>query len=183
MIRQDPTDGTRVLELQLTENAQRADLTPLDQARAFRAMMDHHRWTTRDLAGFLHLHHSIVARAVRLLTLPEPVRDHVISGAIAPSVAAEIARLPDEGAQHYLAEQVIRKGMTRLDVVEAVHQFSGKPRGSARLAPDRRRPPVDRSLHGEAPSRARAVSPAWKLPMAMQPQRSGWREYFHNLRE
>lgn len=111
---------SRRLELQVVENAVREDLSPIDQARAYLALMDRNAWSARQLAGVLNLHHGTVARALSLLDLPGPVRDHVGAGRLAPSVAAEIARVGDPARQAELADRVVAEGLSRSQAVRVV---------------------------------------------------------------
>ena len=67
VIADEPTDAGELLALQLIENALREDLQPIEQARAFRSLMDQRHWSTRDLARELALTQSTVVKALALL--------------------------------------------------------------------------------------------------------------------
>ena len=75
----DRTDS-QVLEMQLVENCLREDLQPIEQARAFRTLMDRNGWTAARLAETLRLTGSSVTRALALLDLPCTVQDAVEAG-------------------------------------------------------------------------------------------------------
>jgi ParB family transcriptional regulator, chromosome partitioning protein len=62
-----PPDPALDLERQLVENALREELTPLDQARAFQALMACHGWSARRLAQALRVSHTTINRALALL--------------------------------------------------------------------------------------------------------------------
>lgn len=115
-----------VLEDQLVENCVREDLKPVEQARAFKALIDARGWSADRLAKALNLNESSVIRALHLLDLPGAVQDRVDSGQIAPSVAYEVSKLDDPAAQAELAERVVAEGLNRAEVIEARRSASGK---------------------------------------------------------
>jgi ParB family chromosome partitioning protein len=119
--------ASRVLELQLLENALREDLSPLDQARAFQSLMDGNGWSLSRLAEILHLHRSTVGRALALLELSAPLRDQVEAGALAPSAALEIGRLDDPDQQRDLASRAVTQGLSRRQVKEATKKGRETP--------------------------------------------------------
>ena len=66
-----------VLEEQLVENALREDLRPIEQARAYKALVDRRGCSIRQLAESLHVSHTAVSRALALLGLPEDLQGRV----------------------------------------------------------------------------------------------------------
>jgi ParB family chromosome partitioning protein len=105
--------------VQLIENCLREDLRPLEQAHAYRDLMAANEWSARRLAEELDLNHATVLRALALLELPDDIQRRVASGALAPSAAAELARLdPDEAKA--LADRAATERLTRDQVAEAV---------------------------------------------------------------
>ena len=134
-------DETDVLTEQVIKNALREDLRPIEQARAFKRLMDLHGWSARRLAEGLHIDHDKVSRAVRLLGLPEDIQVQVEAGAIPPSAAAEIARAPDEETRRELASQAAAGDLTRDEVtarVRAVSSRSGGGKGRGAKAKPRK---------------------------------------------
>ncbi len=90
--------------LALIENVQRADLDPLDEAYAYRRLMDRFGLSLRDMAGRVAKSHEHVARRLRLITDPA-VEEAVRSGVVGPSVAAELARIEDPARRRDLLER------------------------------------------------------------------------------
>jgi ParB family transcriptional regulator, chromosome partitioning protein len=115
------------LEDQLTENCIREDLKPVEQAHAFRALLERKGWSYRELAEHLHVSAAGIAQSLALLKLPEPIQERVDAGALAPTVAYEIARLPDAEAQTELAARVEAEGLNRREATEAARK--AMPRG------------------------------------------------------
>ena len=118
-------DESTVLEMQLIENALREDLQPIEQARAFRTLMDRNGWTAARLAEVLHLTGATVSRALSLLDLPYTVQEAVASGELAPSIAYEVSKLEDPDAQREVAERIVSEGMTRDGAAAAVRRAGG----------------------------------------------------------
>jgi ParB family transcriptional regulator, chromosome partitioning protein len=129
IIEGERTDS-QVLEMQLVENCLREDLQPIEQARAFRTLMDRNDWTAARLAEALQLTGASVTRALALLDLPYTVQDAVASGELAPSVAYEVSKLDDPDAQAEVAARVVAEGLSRAETVEAVRQVTSRPRAS-----------------------------------------------------
>jgi ParB family chromosome partitioning protein len=131
-----PLSPEDILEDQLVENALREDLKPLEQAQAFRALMERRGYSARQLAERLCLSAMTVGRALALLELPASVQQSVEQGELAPSVAYEVAKLEDPTAQAQLAAAAVSGGLTRCDVTEAVQAIKAKRQPStARPAP------------------------------------------------
>jgi ParB family transcriptional regulator, chromosome partitioning protein len=116
---------SQVLEMQLVENCIREDLQPIEQARAFRTLMDRNGWPAARLAEALHLNAATVSRALALLDLPCTVQEAVAAGTLAPSVAYEVAKLADPTTQAEVAARVVAEGLSRADTVDAVRRASG----------------------------------------------------------
>lgn len=126
------TESQRLLE-QLAENIIRADLQPVEQARAFKRLMDLNGWSARQLAREMHIADTNIVRALALLELPETVQTQVEAGRLAPSVAYEVSRLDTPEEQVGLAERVVVEKMTRDQVADAVKaRKSGRGEASAR---------------------------------------------------
>lgn len=124
-----------LLTVQLVENALREDLGAIEAAKAYRQLMDTQGWSVRQLASELAVAHPTILRALALLDLPESVQERVEQGGLAPSVAAELARLPDPEAQAAVAEAAVEQKMTRAEVAEFV-QAKRASRPAPALKPD-----------------------------------------------
>jgi ParB family chromosome partitioning protein len=129
------------LAMQLVENALRDDLKPVEQARAYKRLMSAKGWTMTDLATELGVHQTSVSRALALLELPCTVQDQVEQGALAPSTAAEIAKLADPEEQEVIAEEAIASGLKRAEVAAVVQAVRAK-----RPAPQARPEPISLDL-------------------------------------
>jgi ParB family transcriptional regulator, chromosome partitioning protein len=127
VIMDGPISSAELLSLQLVENLVREDLKPIEQAKAFRAVMDLNGWSTHDVARELAVDQSSVVRALKLLDLPAAVQEQVEQGTLSPTTAYEVSKLGDPDEQVALADRVIAQGLSRADAVEAVRRASGRP--------------------------------------------------------
>lgn len=109
-----------VLEDQLVENCLREDLKPVEQARAFKTLMDRRDWSYRELGEFLHISKGKIAKALALLDLAEPVVALVEQGTLAPNAAYEISRMDGPEAQVELAQRVVSEQLTVQDAADIV---------------------------------------------------------------
>ena len=93
----EPTDTPDIRVKQIIENDQRENVTPLEQARSYQALMDEAGWSVEDLATRLgKAPHRIAERTV-LLTLKPEYQALLASGNLKPSEATELARLGPRG--------------------------------------------------------------------------------------
>jgi ParB family transcriptional regulator, chromosome partitioning protein len=117
-----------LLAVQLVENCLREDLRPVEQSKAYRALMEQNGWSIRQLAGELALDHSAVARALKLLDLPESVQSRVERGDISTWTAYEIAKVGDAAEQEQLAARAVEEKLTRAGVVAAREHKAARPK-------------------------------------------------------
>lgn len=98
------------LELALVENLQRADLDPIEEARAYDALIELHGYTQADLATRVGKERSTVTNAMRLLKLPDKVQDLVVTGQLGMGHARALLGLDKPSEMRELANEIIRKG-------------------------------------------------------------------------
>lgn len=104
---------SEVLQKQVISNVQRADLLPLEKAKAIRRLMKIATWTASEAASKLGLSNANVSRLLSLLELPEEIQQQVTSGEIAASAAYELVKVSDPVKQAELARQVASGNLTR----------------------------------------------------------------------
>jgi ParB family chromosome partitioning protein len=134
--------GERLM-IQLVENALREDLRPVEQAKAYKHLMDANHWSGNQLSKELHIGQASVVRALSLLELPSTVQEQVDAGKLAATVAHEIARLPGADVQEKVAAVVMKEDLTRGEVEDLVKAVRSK-----RPAPATRPEPVAFDLGG-----------------------------------
>ena len=104
----DLTDG-EALEIALIENIQRADLNPLEEARAYGQLMEQFSYTQQQLAESLGKSRSHIANTLRLLNLPDEVRRQIEEGRLTAGHARALVAT-DSPAD--LAQQIIALGLS-----------------------------------------------------------------------
>jgi len=95
------------LEMALVENIQRRDLNPLEEAHAFRQLIDEHGLTQEKLGQRIGKSRVAVTNTLRLLQLPEPVREALASGSITEGHARAILMANGETQRLLLLERVL----------------------------------------------------------------------------
>jgi ParB family chromosome partitioning protein len=145
IISDKPQTADEILEEQLIENCVREDLKPIEQARAFKQLMERLDLSFRELADRLRLSHAAVHRAVSLLDTPEPIQEMVAAGTLPPSAAYEISKLDRPEDQLEVAQVAAEQRLTRDQVVEAVKsRRSGRSTSAAPARREFRLPNGDR---------------------------------------
>jgi ParB family chromosome partitioning protein len=86
---------SEVAEISIVENVQRADLNPLEEAMGYKALLERFGRTQETVAKTVGKSRSHVANALRLLNLPEAVREHVSAGRLSAGHARAIVSAPD----------------------------------------------------------------------------------------
>jgi len=102
-------DDKEALELAIIENVQRADLNPLEEAQGYGQLIEQFDYTQQDLAQVIGKSRSHVANTLRLLRLPEDVRDMVSSGTLTAGHARTLITAADPAA---LARQIVSGGLS-----------------------------------------------------------------------
>ncbi|MRG54734.1 ParB/RepB/Spo0J family partition protein [Phyllobacterium sp. SYP-B3895] len=110
------------LELAIIENVQRADLNPIEEGMGYQQLIDDHEYTQADLAQVIGKSRSHVANTLRLLKLPEPVRDMITNGALSAGHARTLITAENPGA---LADKIVRDGLS-VRQAEALAQSGGE---------------------------------------------------------
>lgn len=134
-----PVTPGELLAVQMIENCLREDLKPVEQAKAFRALMDLNGWSGNQLAKELGVAQSGVVQTLALLELPETVQSAVDNGELPASTAYQISKVEDPETQVRLAARVATDKLTRSETAAAVKQATaagkGKGKGKATARP------------------------------------------------
>ncbi|NKB55463.1 MAG: ParB/RepB/Spo0J family partition protein [Alphaproteobacteria bacterium] len=117
-------DDSEALEIALIENVQREDLTPIEEAEGYRRLMDEFDHTQEALAQAIGKSRSHIANLLRLLTLPDSVKQLVNEGTLSAGHARALINTdaPDE-----LARAVVRRGLNVRQTEKLVKQQGDAP--------------------------------------------------------
>ncbi|MFH1583702.1 MAG: ParB/RepB/Spo0J family partition protein, partial [Actinomycetota bacterium] len=85
-----------MLEMALVENVQRVDLNALDRAKGFERLMNEFGLTTSEIAVRIGKSVSYVSNSIRLLSLPDALKDGLLSGLISEGHARALAAIDDQ---------------------------------------------------------------------------------------
>jgi len=113
------------LELALIENVQRADLMPLETAEAFRNLNDEFGLTHEEIAYRVGKSRVAVTNTIRLLNLPEPVRQALAEQKISEGHARALLALSSAVAQVSVLNTILQKDLTVRQAEELVRRLSG----------------------------------------------------------
>lgn len=116
-----------VLELALVENIQRADLNPLEEASAFRHLVDEFGLTQEQVAQRVGKSRVAVTNTLRLLRLPDEVREALAGGIIHEGHARALLALPTPQAQLAALKVVVQKDMSVRQTEELVRRLLAEP--------------------------------------------------------
>lgn len=119
---------TEVLEVAIIENIQRADLNPVEEAMGFRQLMDRFGHTQEKLAKALGKSRSHIANLLRLLTLPDEVREMLQKGEISAGHARALVTCEDPVG---LAKRIVAQGLSVRETEKLAKQSANPPEENA----------------------------------------------------
>jgi ParB family chromosome partitioning protein len=125
-------DDREVLEIAIIENVQRSDLNPVEEAEAYKALIDRFGRTQESVATQVGKSREHVSNTLRLLNLPEEVREHVREGRLTAGHARALLKTKDPSA---FAQIVISKGLSVRDT-EALAKEEKSSRSETKSAID-----------------------------------------------
>jgi ParB family transcriptional regulator, chromosome partitioning protein len=132
----------QVLELALVENIQRADLNPLEEAAAFRQLVELFGLSQEQVAERVGKSRVAVTNTLRLLRLPAEVKQALADGTIQEGHARALLGLPTTPAQVSALRLVVKKALSVRQTEELVRRLTTEPPPK----PDEPPPPESRSL-------------------------------------
>ncbi len=101
-----------VLKLALIENLQRSDLDPLEEAAGYQALIEQHGCSRKELGELLSKSRSAISNSLRLLDLPEEVREMVRDNRLSAGHARAILAVSGDDRRAALARKVVAEGMS-----------------------------------------------------------------------
>ena len=121
------------LEIALVENLQREDLSPLEEAAAFRKLVAEFGLTQEEVAKRVGKSRPAVANTIRLLDLPEAVLDELRAGRLSAGHARALLTLRDAARQIALAKEAVRLRLNVRQLEARVAAPATSPPDSARV--------------------------------------------------
>jgi ParB family chromosome partitioning protein len=124
-VREVPDD--KLLEVALVENIQRENLNPIEEAQAYKRLVDDLQLSQEHVAVSVGKDRATVANYMRLLRLPGEVRRDVASGALTMGHARALLSLPDEASQRQVARDVMSRGLSVRETEALVRREPARP--------------------------------------------------------
>lgn len=115
------------LELALVENIQRADLNPLEEAEAYRQLVDEFGLTQEEVAHKVGKDRTTVSNALRLLKMPPALKQALLDETISGGHARALMQIPDPARQTRLLAQVIAAQLSVRQTEEWVRRALASP--------------------------------------------------------
>ncbi len=103
---------SEVMQLALIENLQREDLNPLEEAGGYQALIEEYGFTQEDVARTVGRSRPAVANALRLLALPEDLRELVSEGVLSAGHARTLLAFPDEESMRRAAKLAVEQELS-----------------------------------------------------------------------
>lgn len=124
-------DDKTALEIAIVENVQRSDLNPLEEALGYEQLMSSYGYTQNDLGEVIGKSRSHVANSLRLLKLPDAVRNMLVDGSLSAGHARAIVSTSDPEA---LAKIIIAEGLSVRDAERLAQEDAGQAENSSKAS-------------------------------------------------
>ena len=125
VIKDIPDD--QLLEIALIENIQRHELNPIEEANAYRKLMDQFGHTQDHVAERVGRERSMIATTIRLLKLPEDVQEHIVEGKLSLSHGRALLMTENHNIHRVVAIDAIEQGWSVRATEIAVRKLSKDP--------------------------------------------------------
>lgn len=129
------TSPQGMLEMAIVENVQRIDLNPLERAQAYKRLMDEFNLTNGDIAQRVSKSPAYISNTIKLLTLPDALKDALMSGATSEGHARALSSLDDAHLIISAYKDVLKKNLSVRGTEELVRRLRAQqgigPKGNA----------------------------------------------------
>ncbi len=139
-------DDRQALEQALVENVQRADLGPLEEAQAYRNLVDLFELTQEDCARRVGKSRVHVTNTLRLLDLPEEIKVFMAEGSLQAGHARALLGIKDSARQIATARKAVERGLTVRQIEELARTEDTVAQQPEREPRRRRHPDLEESL-------------------------------------
>ena len=119
-------EGRDAFEISLIENLQREDLNPVEEAEAFKHLIEEFHLSQDDLSKRIGKDRTTIANSLRLLKLPLEVRNQLLQNHITSGHARALLSLDNKEKQKELCALIIRKGLSVREAERLARQWAAK---------------------------------------------------------
>jgi len=127
------TERREALEISLIENLQREDLNPIEEAEAFKNLIEEFNIRQEDLSKRIGKDRTTITNTLRLLKLPLEIRDHLMQNRITSGHARAILSLENKEKQKELCTLIIKRGLSVREAEAIAKRMSEKSEKSVAL--------------------------------------------------
>jgi len=124
-----------IMEIALIENIQREDLNPVEEAEAYKKLIDEHGLTQEALSNVVGKSRAAIANSIRLLTLSEAVKEMLVNDLLTPGHARTLITIEDEEKQNRLANTIVEKNLNVRETEKLIKNLTAEKK--KRKSPDR----------------------------------------------
>jgi ParB family chromosome partitioning protein len=135
IIRDKTDDPSELIRLALGHNMCREDLNPIEEAEAFSRLEREFSYTHQQIAEMFGLDRSTVTNAVRLLKLPENIRDDIRYERMTPGHGRALLAVTDQGVLDSLRENIIVRKLSVRQVENVIKRLNKKKRAKSEASP------------------------------------------------
>jgi ParB family chromosome partitioning protein len=114
--------NVQVMEIALIENLQRQDLNSIEEALSYKSLIEEQDMTQENIANRIGKSRSAIANTLRLLNLPEEIRNMVVHGKISAGHARALLTVEDKNKQMEIAQKIIDQQLNVRDIEKLVMQ-------------------------------------------------------------
>lgn len=132
----------RMMEIALLENLQREDLTPIEEAQAYKNLITELKITQEELSKRLGKSRSHIANMVRLLSLSEPIIAYVNNGELSMGHARALLGIKDKTKQLPIAKKIIKEKLNVRQVEQLIQEINNESMRN-RMTKKRKKPKKD----------------------------------------
>ena len=119
-------DEQKAKEIAIIENIQRTDLNPIEEALAYKSLIEEYNLTQEELSDKVAKNRSTITNSLRLLKLSKNIQQYMIDGQISSGDARALLSLEDEGKRELLALDIIKRSLSVRDTEKAAKALSKK---------------------------------------------------------
>ena len=117
-------EDDNLLQLALIENIQRENLNPVDEASAYRRLIDELKLSQEEVAIAVGKDRSTIANALRLLRLPDDLKADLAAGLLSVGHARALLGLHDEKTQRQAAREIVQRGLSVREVEVLIRKLN-----------------------------------------------------------
>ena len=119
-------DDQKAKEIAIIENIQRTDLNPIEEALAYKSLIEEYNFTQEELSDKVSKNRSTITNSLRLLKLSKNIQQYMIDGQISSGHARALLSLEDEGKRELLALDIMKRSLSVRDTEKAAKALSKK---------------------------------------------------------